>query len=436
MYMFRFGKDAMLFGVEYPILRLKGTILRFFLCLILTVAVFAFGHAWAQGIPSVIQVRAGTQANGETRFVLEMSDVLSYQVFVLESPPRLVVALPEHEWKLPRQGKLSLSALLKSYRYESFASSGGRIVVTSELPIRVKRSFFLPEKSDKRIRIVVDVEGIDESYTGDGIDEIFSEILPLAPSSPSLPSAVLSSTPAPIPLPRLRGETVRRHVIVLDAGHGGVDPGAQGGLGTREKDVVLEFVHELARQLREHGGYQVVLTREGDTGIGLRSRLSQAKDSLADLFVSVHADALEQGHVGGFSVYTLSDVASDEEAAALVRQENAADVLIGIDLNREDDKIRGILIDLSQRDTKNLSVKFARMLLDRVGEKTSLLAKSHRSGDFRVLKAPDIPSVLVELGFLTNPEDESKIMSVSWRKMVARQFVLAISDFFAASASE
>ena len=426
----------MLFDVEYPILRLKGTILRFFPCLILAVAVFAFGDARAQSIPSVVEIRAGTQANGETRFVLETSDVLSYQVFVLESPPRLVVALPTHEWKLPRQGDLPLSTLLKSYRYESFASSGGRLVVTSEQPVRVKRSFFLPEKSDKRVRIVVDVESADESDITDGIDEIFSEILPLAPSSPPLSSADSSPTTVPVPLPRIHDETTRRRVIVLDAGHGGVDPGAQGGLGTKEKDVVLEFVHELARQLREHGGYRVVLTREGDMGIGLRSRLSRARDSLADLFVSVHADALEQGDVGGFSVYTLSEVASDEEAAALVRQENAADVLIGVDLNREDDKIRGILIDLSQRGTKNLSVRFAHMLLERVGEKTSLLGKSHRSGDFRVLKAPDIPSVLVELGFLTNREDEGKIMSLAWRKMVARQFVLAMGDFFAASASE
>lgn len=415
--------------------------MRFFSCLILAVAVFACGDARAQNVPSIVEVRAGTQANGETRFVLEISDVLSYQVFILESPPRLVVAMPTHEWKLPRQGQLPLSTLLKSYRYESFALSGGRVVVTSGQPIRVKRSFILPEESEKRVRIVVDVEIVDESGLGendpgDGIDEIFLEFLPLAPSSRPLPSAALPPTLAPAPLPRARIETTRRPVIVLDAGHGGVDPGAQGGLGTKEKDVVLEFVHELARQLREHGGYHVVLTREGDMGIRLRSRVLRARDSLADLLVSVHADALDQVDVGGFAVYTLSEIASDEEAASLVRQENAADVLIGVDLNQETDEVRSILIDLSQRETKNSSVKFAHMLLDRVGEKTSLLSKSHRFGDFRVLKAPDIPSVLVELGFLTNQEDESKIASAAWRRMVARQFVLAVGDFFAEPAFE
>lgn len=419
------------FGVE-----LKGTVLQFFSCLVFAVAVFACGDARAQSVPSVVEVRAGTQANGETRFVLEMSDVLSYQVFVLESPPRLVVVLPTHEWELPRQGRLPLSSLLKSYRHESFASGGGRVVVAGEQPIRVKRSFLLPENQDRKVRIVVDVEGVATSDVEDGIEEGFLESLPLAPSAASLfPSAPDSAT-GPIPLPRIHAETNRRRVIVLDAGHGGADPGALGVFGTKEKEVVLEFVHELTRQLRVHGGYHVVLTREGDMGVGLRSRVSRARESRAALFVSIHADASKQKDVGGFSVYTLSEIASDEEAAALAVQENAVDVLIGIDLNREDGEVRDILIDLSQRDAKNLSVKFARMLLARVGEKTPLLSKSHRFAGFRVLKAPDVPSVLVELGFLTNREDESRIVSSAWRRMVARQFVLAMGDFFAVPATE
>ena len=225
-------------------------------------------------------------------------------------------------------------------------------------------------------------------------------------------------------------------MVVLDAGHGGPDPGALGVLGTKEKEVVLEFVHELTKQLREHGGYHVVLTREGDMGVGLGSRVLRARESQAALFVSVHADSLKEKHVGGFSVYTLSEVASDREAAALARQENAVDALIGVTLDREEGEVRDILIDLSLRDTKNLSVKFARMLLDRVGEKTPLLSKSHRFAGFRVLKAPDVPSVLVELGFLTNREDESRMVSSAWRRMVARQFVLAMGDFFAVPATE
>ena len=386
-----------------------------------------------------MEARAGTQANGEDRLVLEVSGVLSYQVFVLESPPRLVVVLPGHEWRLPLYERLPFSKLLKSYRYERFGQVGGRVVVATERPVRVKRSFFLPKRPDQNIRIVVDVEGIDENGISNRVDEDLSSILSVA--TVASPSSTLISAPIPLPATfpktaRHHAEAAHRHVIVLDAGHGGVDPGAQGGRGTKEKDVVLEFVHELAEQLRAHGGYRVVLTREDDRGIALRSRLLRARESLADLFVSIHADALGQSDVGGFSVYTLSEVASDEEAAALAAQENAADILIGVDLNREDEEVRSILIDLSQRETKNLSVKFAQVLLKRVGEKTPLLSKSHRFAGFRVLKAPDVPSVLVELGFLTNREDESRIASPVWRKMVARQFVLAMGDFFAAPTSE
>ncbi|MCY4035162.1 MAG: N-acetylmuramoyl-L-alanine amidase [Hyphomicrobiales bacterium] len=425
---------------------MKGTVLQFFSCLIFAVAVFACGEARAQSVPSIVEVRAGTQANGETRFVLEMSDVLSYQVFVLESPPRLVVVLPTHEWELPRQGRLTLSTLLNSYRHESFASGGGRVVVTSEQPIRVKRSFLLPKEQDRNVRIVVDVEGVGASDIEDGIEEGFLETVPLAPSATPPSSSVPSRASDSVPLPRTRAETTPRqtiprqtpprHVVVLDAGHGGPDPGALGVLGTKEKEVVLEFVHELTKQLREHGGYHVVLTREGDMGVGLGSRVLRARESQAALFVSVHADSLKEKHVGGFSVYTLSEVASDREAAALARQENAVDALIGVTLDREEGEVRDILIDLSLRDTKNLSVKFARMLLDRVGEKTPLLSKSHRFAGFRVLKAPDVPSVLVELGFLTNREDESRMVSSAWRRMVARQFVLAMGDFFAVPATE
>jgi len=230
-----------------------------------------------------------------------------------------------------------------------------------------------------------------------------------------------------VPLARPKHE---KKIIVLDPGHGGVDPGAR-GRALREKDIVLSFARELAAQLRASGHYQVYLTRQKDVYISLRERVRFARRKNADLFISIHADAIRKKNIRGLSVYTLSEKASDSEAAALAANENRSDIIAGIDFGDQPPEVTDILIDLAQRGTKNSSVKFANHVIDHAKHSTLLLERPHRFAGFRVLKAPDVPSVLIELGFLTNRADEKQLASAKWRRKVANAFVLAINNYFA-----
>ena len=221
-------------------------------------------------------------------------------------------------------------------------------------------------------------------------------------------------------------------MIVVDAGHGGVDPGAS-GRKAREKQVTLTFSKELVRQLRNTGKYEVYLTRSRDIYIPLRQRVNIARKHQADLFISIHADAIKRKNVRGMSIYTLSETASDKEAAALARKENRSDIIVGIDFDDQPPEVADILIDLAQRETKNLSVKFANLVVKNARGTTRLLERTHRFAGFRVLKAPDVPSVLIELGFLTNRSDEKQLLSSSWRRKIAKSLVKSVNGFFSSS---
>jgi N-acetylmuramoyl-L-alanine amidase len=197
--------------------------------------------------------------------------------------------------------------------------------------------------------------------------------------------------------------------------------------------VTLNFTRELAKQLRKTGKYKVYLTRNRDIYIPLRQRVNIARKHNADLFISIHADAIKRKNVRGMSIYTLSETASDKEASALAKKENQSDIIAGIDFADQPPEVANILIDLAQRETKNLSVKFANLVVDNARGKTRLLDRTHRFAGFRVLKAPDVPSVLIELGFLTNRSDEKQLLSTAWRRKVAGALVNSVNGFFDAS---
>jgi N-acetylmuramoyl-L-alanine amidase len=219
-------------------------------------------------------------------------------------------------------------------------------------------------------------------------------------------------------------------VIVLDAGHGGRDPGAIGVRGTMEKDVTLTMAKELQTLLESTGRYKVVLTRRDDRLLALRQRIDAARAARADLFISLHADHIEKTALRGASVYTLSEHASDAEAAALAARENKEDLISGIDLSSQSAMVTSILIDLAQRETKNLSARFASMLTEELASRTLVLRNSHRFAGFVVLKAPDVPSVLVELGYLSNREDEAALNSKRHRRLLARAVREAVDRYF------
>ncbi|HYL32624.1 MAG TPA: N-acetylmuramoyl-L-alanine amidase [Stellaceae bacterium] len=236
-----------------------------------------------------------------------------------------------------------------------------------------------------------------------------------------------------VPVQRALAATAARPglpLIVLDAGHGGVDPGAIGVVGTYEKNIALPTVIELAHQLQATRHYRVQLTRRDDEFISLEGRVARARAAGADLFLSVHADALPDRAARGASVYTLSEQASDREAALLAASENRADLVGGVKLDTRDPQVNGILIDLARRQTNNLSIRFAQDVVNELGRHVAMLTNSHRSAGFAVLKAPDIPSALVEIGCLSNRTEELDLRRAPYRVEVARALTRSIGDYF------
>ena len=223
-----------------------------------------------------------------------------------------------------------------------------------------------------------------------------------------------------------------RHVIALDPGHGGVDPGAISPHGFYEKRITLATARDLARDLDATGRYRAVLTRSRDVFVPLRERVRRARAAHAELFLSIHADALPDSAMRGLSVYTLSEKASDHETAALAARENKDDFVAGLRLSRQSRVIAAILFDLARRHTDNQSLMLAHAIVTELGRAVPLLEKPHRSAAFVVLTAPDIPSALVELGCVSNPLDERLLQQPRYRRRLARGLLRAIDDYFAA----
>jgi N-acetylmuramoyl-L-alanine amidase len=224
--------------------------------------------------------------------------------------------------------------------------------------------------------------------------------------------------PAPLP------------VVVLDPGHGGIDPGAISPSGLYEKDVVLATAWRLAWLLAASGRFRVVLTRSDDRFVPLHRRVAIARAARADLFVSIHADALPNPAMRGLSVFTLSAEASDREAGELVARENR-DIVARADLARQPNLVRSVLFDLARQHTANASIAFAHEVVAVMGREVALLDHPKRSAGFVVLEAPDIPSVLVELGCLSNPREEHLLRQPQYRQKLARGLARAIADYFA-----
>jgi N-acetylmuramoyl-L-alanine amidase len=237
-----------------------------------------------------------------------------------------------------------------------------------------------------------------------------------------------SAQPAGKRIPPVRRVTT----VVIDPGHGGIDPGAISPHSISEKDVVLATSRELGRALAARRSYRVVLTRSTDEFLPLRERVARARAWKADLFLSIHADALPDTEMRGLSVFTLSAQASDREAAALAASENRADLVGGVNLAHQPKDVGNILLDLTRRQTSNLSIVLARDIVEQLGHDVVLLERPQRAADFAVLTAPDIPSALVELGCLSNPTEERLLQQRAYRQKLAHGLVRAVESFFAA----
>ena len=221
-----------------------------------------------------------------------------------------------------------------------------------------------------------------------------------------------------------------KKIIVIDAGHGGKDSGAIGLRGILEKDITLKIAKKLKKKLKKNKTFKVILTRNNDNYLKLRNRVNIARKNKADLFVSLHADYHINRGVSGISVYTLSEKASDKEAEALARRENKEGLIEGLDLSTESKEVTNILIDLAQRETMNQSSYFVNFLIDELKNKTNLLQRTHRFAGFAVLKAPDVPSVLLEMGYLSNNKDSKLLLDSQYHDKIIDGIIEAMKKYF------
>jgi N-acetylmuramoyl-L-alanine amidase len=423
----------------------------------MAVAVIA-GHAAMAAQPVVSAISIADQG-GSTRLVLELTQRADYRVFMLNEPMRLVLDLPPAAWRLDAQP--ASAGVIAGYRYGQFDADTARLVVDLAAPARVRRSGYELHNGRKSHRLVLDLETVSAEAFATEVQPWMSSgamlrapvVAPPPPPAPAVPAVAArapSTPPAPAAAPPSRAAIAAatapaagaakpaprradgKKIVVLDPGHGGVDPGAVGAGGTHEKELTLAIAREIRRQLEATGRYRVVMTRDDDIFVQLRERVAKARAVNADIFLSIHADSIGSAQTRGASIYTLSETASDAEAAALAARENRADIIAGVDLSVENRDVASILIDLAQRETLNRSAAFAGTLVNELGRDIQLLpTKPHRFAGFAVLKAPDIPSVLLELGYLSNRQDEVLLGRPHHRSKIATAIVRAIDEHFA-----
>ena len=387
---------------------------RYLWTLILGWALF-FNAAAAFSLNTVKNIRTGKQPDG-IRIVFDGNEKFDYDAFLLDNPYRLVIDVKNAQFT--GNPNVAANALIKSFRLgELSGGKGKRLVFELKDNAVIKRKFAIePEKGKSNWRLVVDLA------TSDGSAPVQPKVTTAtAPSKPVIKGSVSNYQPK---------DPKRKKIVVLDPGHGGKDPGAIGrSWRTYEKNVTLSMGKELKKQL-EAKGFKVYMTRSTDIFIPLRKRVAIARSYHADLFISLHADSTYNRNAQGLSIYTLSETASDKEAAALAERENKADIIDGMDFSDNSPEINDVLISLSQNDSRNKSSKFAAYVVDEMRKQVKLVNNTHKFAGFAVLKAPDIPSVLVELGYLSNYTEETYLRQPNYRSKLAASITRAVVKYF------
>jgi N-acetylmuramoyl-L-alanine amidase len=354
--------------------------------------------------------------DARTVLVMEFNAPVEPRVFTMANPYRVVLDMPNVVFAngaAPAEAR----GLVSAYRYGLIATGRSRLVIDSPEPLAVRE--------------------VTSADTSEGRTQVSVHLLPTTRAAflKDVAKAGAEAEQAPAQQPIGPGED-RKPLIAIDPGHGGIDSGARSASGDLEKDVVLAFGRTLREALLATGRYRVIMTRDDDSFVALGQRVRIARKSEANLFISIHADAISDASVvRGATIYTLSERASDREAEKLAEKENLADVIAGVDLTEEPDEVAGILIDLAHRETKVFSSRFAQTLAQGIEDSVRLNKNPLRSAGFMVLKAPDVPSVLLELGYMSSKEDLKLLTSRSWRDKVAGSMVGAINGFFGARAA-
>ncbi len=367
-------------------------------------------------------LRIGQNAGG-ARVVFDADAKFDYKVFTLGNPNRLVIDTQNVDVASTVVKNMRENAFVGNIRTGSTGVSGVRIVFDLLRPVVVKKAFMLAPQSNFKWRLAIDLETSSErdfmakvgsSNSHNSNDYNRNNDSSVANSSSS--EAIKNSK--------------RKRIIMIDAGHGGVDPGAIGYSGTYEKNITLSMAKELKEALDKNSHYQVYLTRSRDIFIPLRERVNISRKHNSDLFISIHADSARNSKATGLSVYTLSEAASDKEAAALAEKENKADIVAGINFAEHSKDVNDILLNMAQRETNNYSAEFATLLSRQMANIVKTVSNTHRFAGFAVLKAPDVPSVLLELGYLSNPVEERQLKQKAYRQKLVAATVRAIDKYF------
>jgi len=373
------------------------------------------------------QVTVSAEIGGDaqhTRFVAFLSKESDYRIFSIGDPYRIIIDLPEAQIQVPA-GK---RGLILSSRSGLLSAGKSRIVIDLAEPALVEKSALLPPENGLPARLVIEL-----------VKSTHKAFLAQSKAPPPPPAG---DKPAELAAQK-RDPADRRPLIIIDPGHGGVDAGALGrATGAPEKDVTLDFCKTLKEKLEETGKYRVSATRSADVFVPLDDRAQMASEATADLLISIHADALDAKRLGiksvqevrGGTIYTLSETASDEQAKILAQDENKADLKAGVGSEQAlppaiTAEINTILSDLESRGKKNRSLALAHYLIEHMKEKMKFNIRPQRSANLRVLKAAGVPAVLIELGYLSNTEDEKLLTSPEWRAQTAAALASAVNDF-------
>jgi N-acetylmuramoyl-L-alanine amidase len=392
--------------------------------LVLAAALLSAFCVSAQAKDAIISAARIFGTMQSTRFEAEISSSVGFSATAVKGPYRVIIDLADVSFDLPAGAGRKAGGLISSFRYGLVEDRKSRIVLDVSGPVLIGKSQVIPAKGKKPARIVVEIL----PTTPENFKTTF-ELEHQMPNAPEASEQTAAITPAPA-LPPKTIEDDKRKVIVIDPGHGGIDPGAISHKKTKEKDVVLAYGQALRDALQQSANYKVILTRDNDQFISLEERVNIARENKADLFIAIHADTVDEKDVRGTTLYTVSDKATDAEAEALAQKENRADVIAGIDLGNQTKTVSDILINLAQRESKNQALYFAKKAVAKLQPYARFTGKPVRSAAFVVLKAPDVPSILVELGYLSSVEDENLLNSVDWRNNMAIAMAHAVDDYF------